>query len=385
VSQRLLDVGGVSTASQEQGCVGVPEIMPPYVGQLRSLEQGSRSEYCGRLQAYLLPGSSLKSIMAIISSVFTAIVYQVLIASPSDVMQERQAIPDVIHSWNSLHALEESTVLLPVKWETHSAPEMGDRPQAILNKRVLDDADLLIGVFWTRIGSHTGVAESGTVEEVEEFIRAGKTVMLYFSRQPIEPSLIDPDQYQRLQQFREKCRRKGLVEEYSSIQELRQKLERQLTIKLRHLRPSSIVGIPVESSKPSADQITSFFKGEVFTELSQAKELSETVKKPIFMVIYDAKHSTNSRLTYSLGNFMDYETTQNLVVENFVQVLVDSQSEGVAQYIPADDPLENCLLVILTPEGDILRREGVYANPDEGLKRVRATLQQWENTRIQGS
>jgi hypothetical protein len=40
VSQRLLHVGGVGAASQEQGCVGVPEIMPPNVGQLRSLEQG---------------------------------------------------------------------------------------------------------------------------------------------------------------------------------------------------------------------------------------------------------------------------------------------------------------------------------------------------------
>jgi len=40
MAQRLLDVGGVGAASQEQGRVGVPEIMPPYVGQLRSLEQG---------------------------------------------------------------------------------------------------------------------------------------------------------------------------------------------------------------------------------------------------------------------------------------------------------------------------------------------------------
>jgi hypothetical protein len=43
----------------------------------------------------------------------------------------------------------------------------------------------------------------------------------------------------------------------------------------------------------------------VFTSLAEAKELSETTKKPIFMVIYDAKHSTNSRLNYSLKWFMD--------------------------------------------------------------------------------
>ncbi len=38
--ERLLDVGRVGTASQEQRRVRVPEIMPPCVGQLRSLEQG---------------------------------------------------------------------------------------------------------------------------------------------------------------------------------------------------------------------------------------------------------------------------------------------------------------------------------------------------------
>src|SRR5215213_4962537 len=40
MSQRLLHVGGVGAASQQQGCVGVPEIMPPYVRQLCSLERG---------------------------------------------------------------------------------------------------------------------------------------------------------------------------------------------------------------------------------------------------------------------------------------------------------------------------------------------------------
>jgi hypothetical protein len=39
VSQRLLDVSRVGAASQEEGCVGVPEIVPPYVGQPRPLEK----------------------------------------------------------------------------------------------------------------------------------------------------------------------------------------------------------------------------------------------------------------------------------------------------------------------------------------------------------
>lgn len=119
---------------------------------------------------------------------FNADVYRILIASPGDVSAERRAIPEVIHAWNDVHAADLGVVLLPVLWESHSAPEMGDRPQAIINRQLVASCDMLIGAFWTRIGSHTGLAESGTVEEIEQFRAAGKPVMLYFSSQPVTPA-----------------------------------------------------------------------------------------------------------------------------------------------------------------------------------------------------
>jgi hypothetical protein len=48
---------------------------------------------------------------------FKANTYRVLIASPSDLTEERQAATDAVNDWNALHALAESIVLLPVKWE----------------------------------------------------------------------------------------------------------------------------------------------------------------------------------------------------------------------------------------------------------------------------
>jgi hypothetical protein len=92
----------------------------------------------------------------------TAKVLNVMIASPSDVSQERQIARNVIAEWNTVHS-DRKTVLIPVGWETHSVPDTGDRPQAIINGQLLKDADLLIAVFWTRIGSPTGGAPSGTV------------------------------------------------------------------------------------------------------------------------------------------------------------------------------------------------------------------------------
>jgi hypothetical protein len=42
-------------------------------------------------------------------------------------------------------------------------------------------------MFWTKLGTDTGVADSGTVEEIDQFVSAGKPALLYFSSRPINP------------------------------------------------------------------------------------------------------------------------------------------------------------------------------------------------------
>jgi hypothetical protein len=161
-----------------------------------------------------------------------------MIASPSDVPQERLIARDVIAEWNTIHAKDKRTVLMPIGWETHSVPETGDRPQAIINAQLLKDADLLVAMFWTRIGSPTGAARSGTVEEIEEHIRAGKSAMIYFSSAPAHPDSIDNDQYSALKAFKVSLRAKGLFEQYESLSEFRMKFTRQLAQKMISRFPS---------------------------------------------------------------------------------------------------------------------------------------------------
>lgn len=156
-----------------------------------------------------------------------------MIASPGDVAKERRIASEVIHEWNAINSEEKRVVLMPLAWETHAAPAMGDRPQGVINKQVTSKADLLIGVFWTRIGTPTGASESGTVEEIEEHVRAGKPAMLYFSGAPVVPDSIDTEQYKKLTEFKEKCRKDGLVEKYEDLAEFRAKLTRQLAITIK--------------------------------------------------------------------------------------------------------------------------------------------------------
>jgi hypothetical protein len=109
---------------------------------------------------------------------------------------------------------------------------MGGRPQEIINKQVLKNADLLVGIFWTRIGTPTGNAVSGSVEEIEEHIRSGKPSMLYFSNKPVLPDSIDSEQYDAVKKLKKEYQSKGLTDSFESVEDFRSKFQRHLPLKL---------------------------------------------------------------------------------------------------------------------------------------------------------
>lgn len=157
------------------------------------------------------------------------IIYRVLIASPSDCVKERSAIPEIIYSWNSVHSFHTNTILEPVMWETHVIPALGDRPQEIINKQIVDSCDFLIGAFWTRIGTSTGDHVSGTAEEIDRLRSQGKQIFLYFSSAPVVPESIDPDQYKALIEYKKSLRGQGITFDYSDMSEFREMLQRHLS------------------------------------------------------------------------------------------------------------------------------------------------------------
>lgn len=82
---------------------------------------------------------------------YQATILNVMIASPSDVAEERQLIRDAIYEWNAIHSKQFGVMLNPVGWENNVAPQMGSRPQEIINKRILNNSDILLAIFWTRL------------------------------------------------------------------------------------------------------------------------------------------------------------------------------------------------------------------------------------------
>lgn len=185
---------------------------------------------------------------------YIAKTYRVMIASPGDVASERSIIRDVIYEWNAVHSSSRKIVLLPIGWESHSSPEMGASAQEIINNQVLEKCDLLVGVFWTRIGTATQSHASGTVEEIQRHIDAGKLAMLYFSSQPVAMDTVDLEQVASLKVFKASCRSQGLYEDYDSHSDFKTKFYRHLQLKLNEHPMFSgdfggAVDSPIEESK----------------------------------------------------------------------------------------------------------------------------------------
>ncbi|SNT49710.1 protein of unknown function [Tardiphaga sp. OK246] len=178
---------------------------------------------------------------------FTANVLRVLIASPSDLAEERKAAIEAVYEWNAQHAFAESTVLLPVAWETHAMPATGVRPQQAINEQLVHSSDILLGMFWTKLGTTTGAAESGTVEEIGKFVADGKPALLYFSNRPIDPNKIDLKQHRRLKAFQAATYTTALVGSFVSPDELKTKASRDL---LTHVRQMQLQK-PLRSEAPN--------------------------------------------------------------------------------------------------------------------------------------
>ena len=206
---------------------------------------------------------------------YMATVIPVMIASPGDVTEERNVIRSVIHDWNDINSFTSKVILTPIGWETHSSPELGARPQELINTRILKNCDLLVGVFWTRLGTPTGNAKSGTVEEIEEHIKSGKPAMIYFSSKPVAPESLDSEQYAEVQSFKKRCKELGLVEEFENMEQFREKFAKQLPICLTN---NPYMQSRIEENLSGTTAITNSYNEDIRERIKISEEAKELLK-----------------------------------------------------------------------------------------------------------
>lgn len=152
--------------------------------------------------------------------------YRVFLAAPSDVDAEIQIVEELLRDWNLQHGQVCGVRVEFVGWRTHTRPATGKRPQSLVNKQAFDACDLVVAIFWSQLGTPTGRAESGTVEEIKRGIRQCKPVLVYFSkirapkRKPIEQS--------RIELFRREFGQKAIYWEYSDLNSFEKSLRNHL-------------------------------------------------------------------------------------------------------------------------------------------------------------
>ena len=140
---------------------------------------------------------------------------RIFLASPGDMIVERETMPGVIDSINRDVGDLLNVRLDLVRWETHAAPAAG-RPQAV----VFDDVgnyDVFIGLMWRRFGTPSKDGDSGTVEEYRDAYSRWERdssfpLFFYFCEQPFFSSSLDEaDQFRKVLEFRKEIERTQLL------------------------------------------------------------------------------------------------------------------------------------------------------------------------------
>jgi hypothetical protein len=200
-----------------------------------------------------------------------------MIASPGDTKDQRDAIRSTILKWNDSNSQFYQVTLFPVMWETHAYPALG-RPQGVINEQIVAEADILVGTFWTRLGTPTMVADSGTAEEIAEFEKSGRPVLLYFCEAPVSILTLDNAEVDRLKAYRKEMQSKALVGSYVTNAELSEKLREDLTRQIRSMKEKGVIPtlpglvIPDESAGTNASSASSSAVEETKDDLGDIRQ-----------------------------------------------------------------------------------------------------------------
>ena len=101
-------------------------------------------------------------------------ILRIVVASPSDVQAEREALPGVVDELNHSTASERGLQLTITRWEDDAYAAFHPQgPQGLIDAILcIEDCDIFIGIFWRRFGTLVHDAKSGTAHEFQRAYEA---------------------------------------------------------------------------------------------------------------------------------------------------------------------------------------------------------------------
>lgn len=238
----------------------------------------------------------------------TATVYDIFIASPGDVANEREIAVKVIHKWNDLHSLARGIMLRPVRYEKNSHPTTRYEGQEAVNRQCLDNSDLVIGIFGNRLGTPTSKAESGTAEEIDRHVAAGKEALIFFSEKPVPRYLSDDEkeQLEKLKAYEAAWKSKANVGGFNSEGDFETKFDTALTLYMNSLSSSPSSLTPMDNrelSELERDLLRALARPEVDGVIRRIATITDGEKYRCgnFLILQDS-HREKAELKKALEN-----------------------------------------------------------------------------------
>lgn len=150
-------------------------------------------------------------------------IYDMLISCPGDVESMIKVVEEVIDNFNQQFMDTLGIGIRSRSWKKSAYAQSGGSAQELLNKQFVEKCDLAVAIFKTRFGTPTDKYGSGSEEEIEIMLNAGKQVFLFFDESPVEPDKIDIQQLQKVREFKDKYKTqgKGILWTYTSTEEFR--------------------------------------------------------------------------------------------------------------------------------------------------------------------
>jgi hypothetical protein len=176
-------------------------------------------------------------------------ILRIVVASPSDVQRERDVLPSVLEELNSGVAADRGLRLELSRWETDSYPGFHpEGPQGLIDPSLkITDCDLLIGIFWKRIGTPTADGKTGTEHEFSLAYEAwhennSPQIFVYFnSKRYAATSQAETEQWGQVLGFKDKFPKEGLWWPYKGKAQFEKLVRNHLTNYIRSLPNSDAV------------------------------------------------------------------------------------------------------------------------------------------------
>lgn len=142
---------------------------------------------------------------------------KVLASFPSDVVDEASALDVIVSELNRTIGDAHGVRLEIINWLRDVRPGIGVDVQDVVNKQVGDLFDVIVATFWTRAGTPTPRAESGSIEEVKSAVSKSKKtgrlpfVLVYLKHEAVDVFQVDLAQMQTLLGFRQWLTENGVL------------------------------------------------------------------------------------------------------------------------------------------------------------------------------